>query len=266
MLRLPSLPLAGLALAALAAATPVRAEEAGAGTLYPAEAFPTGDLVRRPLTLAAGLLQLDLPLAVAPNGGPTAGTWFLPASLDYGITPDLQAGLYQQVGPCLSGEAGGCASGYDDLGLRTRYGLFRAPASQLVAQASVLASHFDRLQWEGSLGLAYKHTLGRVALVGQLDLGIALDRRSERLYGELLVGTLECQVRVAERLGASLAAGTAGALGVRSPYSIPPAFPLEAGLEWSPLHAVGLGAQVAIPDLARSAALWQLRLLVRIYL
>jgi hypothetical protein len=239
---------AALAVSLAAPRAALAGEEAAAASAV--RTYPYRALAQRSLTLPAARLALELPVQVNLSRGAEGKPWSLPASLDYGVTDDLQLGLFHALGLCIGGPSDGCRTAYDDVGGRVRLGVYRDLASQLVLQGSVLARRFDDLDLSGSVGAAYKRSMGSFAIVVQLDLGIAANGRARRLYDELLVGSLEGQWQASEGLAVFALLGAAKALQVLSPYQVATAIPVAIGLELEPTHRLNLGAQLSFPDLA----------------
>lgn len=248
--------LAALAACAFAAA-PARAdwlsEPHGAGGSYTAPQFPVRTLVQQPLTLSQGLWRLDVPAVVNLSSGATGKPITFPVALDYGVTPEATVGIYHQRGLCLPAPSGDCARAYDDVGARVRLSVLRLGSAQVVAQAGVLASQFDNVAWDGSVGVSGKATLGAFAVLAQVNANVALSGRDTRFYKELVSAQLDGQAQLGEGVAAFVYAGAAQAYEVVQPFKVPSAFPVGAGLEWSPTHHLTLGLQFAWPDLFGSA-------------
>jgi hypothetical protein len=242
--------------AALAVLDPRRAaaqDASGAGARFEEATYPYGDLVRQPLTLPRGTVQLDLPITVNLTRGAVGEPWAVPAAATYGLSDDLAIGLVHARGLCLSGRGGGCPRVYDDAGGRLRVSLLRAGGGQLAAEGTLLASRFDDPLFDGLAGLVYKHTLGSFAGIARLDLSLALSGRARRLYREVLAGSIEGQYRLADGLAGFARVGLAKALEVRPPFEIATAIPAGLGVQVAPARRLEVGGELRFPDLLGSA-------------
>jgi hypothetical protein len=241
-----------LAALVLAAALPARAAEehgGGAGTVYPKDEYPYGLLVNQPLTLSAGLIRLDVPVAFNLSKDQVGKPVFIPAALDFGVTDDLQIGVFHARGICLSGKSNGCNKVYDDIGGRVSLGLFRDPGGQLVVNAAVLAFEFEDVGLDGSIGAAYKRTLGNLALVLGADLAVALNKRDQRLSKEALLLSAEGQFQIVHGLAAFGRIGYQKAIDELAGVDVGYQVPVGVGIEFEPVPRVDVGAELTFPNL-----------------
>jgi hypothetical protein len=252
---------AALALA-LGAAAPARAaaehaDEGGAGTVYSKAEYPYAELVRQPLTLARGLFRLELPVRINLSKDEVGEPTSIPASLDFGVTDDLQIGVFHANGICLNEGAGGeCEDVYDDVGARVRYGLFRDPGGQLAIEAAVLAEDFGDLGLLGQLGLAYKRTIGNTALVVSAALATRLNER-DAFGGDLVLGNADAELQLQLGEGVAAIAGIGALLPFNPPVGDVGDFftvPVRFGLEWEPAARIDVGAELEFGNLLGNEA------------
>lgn len=259
MNRRPVAPVALAATAALLlAATPARAQE-GAGTVYPKERYPVQRLVDQPLTLSQGLLRLDVPVVINLSEDRVGEPISIPAAVSYGLTSDLEVGIFHATGICLTGEDNGCPEVYDDIGGRARLSVFRDPGGQLVLDGAVLASDFDSTNWDAAVGLGYKRTLEMAAVIVRADLGIALSDRDLRLFKELLALSVEGQYQLATGFAVFGRVGVDIPIEEASGVDAGIAAPVAIGAEFAPLRQAAIGAELQFPNLIGEDATADLR-------
>jgi hypothetical protein len=260
------------ALAALAAgAAPAVAadDEDGAGASYTKDTYPTQSLVRQPLTLPAGMLEIDVPVRfdISAEGTTTGPDWSIPAIVDFGLTDGIQVGIVHATGVCLAGSDNGCENIYDDVGARVRLGLWRSsPAAQLSLDFGVLAQDFEDPLATGFAGLSYKRTLGNLAVAANAQFASALNKRE---LGVTIAPTPRAILAArsaeggTEALGANLQAqlqvftgfAAYAGIGIEAPLREPELtdartdVPVVLGAEFAPLPAVAVGADVTFPNL-----------------
>jgi hypothetical protein len=249
--------------AALALATVVaRAaeEEGGAGTVYPKAHYPYGELVKQPLNLAAGLIEVNVPVEVNLTKDLVGKPWSIPASADYGWSDDLQFGIFHQTGFCLASERNGCRQVYDDIGARTRIGLHRDPGGQLVVQAGAMATSFKESRYDAYVGAAYKRTLGNLALVLEANVTSALNDRDAirelrvggirtAQYREAFLSRAELQVQLVPGLAAFGRIGYSRSIEEPTGTDIPWLVPVGFGAEYEIYPRIGIGAELTFENL-----------------
>lgn len=235
--------------ALLFAIPPARAAlDEGAGTIYEKDSYPTQELVRQPLTLSRGVVEVGIPvrIEVSNTDSPRVPNWSIPVSLDVGVSDSFQIGIFHSTGLCLGGSGNDCDEAYDDVGGRFRLSLLRSdPAGQLALEARVFAFRFSDLLWTGAVGLQYKRTLGTtVAILAAADWTTSLNDRNNVPFTDAAAGTLGFQLQIFPGLSAF------GLIGVDFPFNENPGFdakvagPVSAGLELTPVHSVTVGADV----------------------
>ncbi len=268
---MPSLRLAlsaSIALA-IAAAAPARAEQRGAGMVYDRSTFPYGERVNQPLTLPSGMIRIDVPIVANFSKDSVGEPVRIPAAIDFGVTNDLQVGVFHAEGLCITGTSHGCPEGYDDVGARAFVGLTRTPEAQLAVEVSLLASHFDDASYQGAAALWYKRSLGNMGLT--LDAGISsyLNKRSGAAFTETAFADAEGAVQLGEslslfgRIGANRPLNTASGVDART------SVPVTLGVELEPIRKFDVGVELGFPNLLgqdASADERELMVLLRLFI
>jgi hypothetical protein len=291
------------ALALVVAAPVARAqvvieERGGAGTVYPKSDWPTQSLPRQPLTLAAGQLELGVPVRIDVSSTRPADvpTWNIPLYLDLGLTNFLQLGIFHGNAPgqgplapvpglglCFAGTSDGCPNTYDDIGARVRLGVARvAGAGQLALEGRVQAFGFNTssdfttalngTQWLGSVGAIYKHTLGRLAILLDADWTSRLNKRDLASYADQIAAGVGAQLELVPGLSAYGQAEWAAPVNKNTTTSNITANttgPFVVGAELVPLKQVALGADLRFRNLLGEDATGddrQLTLYARLFL
>jgi hypothetical protein len=240
--------------ALLVAVAPARAAlDEGAGTIYEKDSYPTQELVRQPLTLSRGLVEVGIParIEISNTDSPRVPNWSLPASLDFGVLDSLQIGIFHSTGLCPGGGGNDCSDVYDDVGARVRVGVLRSdPAGHLALEVRTFAFRFNDVRWTGAVGLQYKRTLGPTfAILAAADWTTFLNDRSDVAYTDAAAGALGFQFQIFPGLSAF------GLVGVDVPFNENAGFdakvsgPVSAGLELTPVHSVTVGADVQFSNL-----------------
>ncbi len=229
-----------------------RAEE-GAGTVYSKDGYPYAELTKQPLTLAAGLLRLDVPVAINLSKDLVGKPWSIPAALALGVTDDLEIGVFHRTGLCLAGTANGCSKVYDDVGGRAALGLVRDAIQQLAIQVDVLATDFADPQLAGAAALEYKRTAGNMAVVVAAGFQALLNKRSAAPVKDSVVASGELQLQLAEGLAAF------GRIGVQKLLDVPSGadsllVPVTVGIEVEPIRKLDVGAELTFGNLLGEGA------------
>jgi len=246
--------IAASAAALLLAISPARAAlDEGAGTVYEKDSYPTQELVRQPLTLSRGLVEVGIPvrIEISNTDSPRVPNWSLPASLDVGVSDDLQVGVFHSTGICLGGSGNDCDDAYDDVGGRVRVGVLRwDPAGQLALEVRALGVDFSDARWTGALGLHYKNTLGpNLAILAAIDWTTSLNDRDNVPFTDAVAGALGLQLQIFPGLSAFGNVGADFPFNENAGFDTMIAGPVSAGLELTPVHSVTLGADVRFSNL-----------------
>lgn len=233
-----------LALAALPASA-----ERGAGEVYTRDGYPYGELVNQPLTLPASLIRVDVPVAVNLTKDEVGEPWSVPLAADLGVTNDLQVGIFHEIGLCLAGTDEGCADAYDDFGARLAFSLSRTPEAQLALEASLLAFELEDARYRGTLGLAYKRSLGNLGVQLRGGVSALLNDRDAAAFKELAFAEGLLAVQLGESLAVLGKLGAEYALEEAPGVDVPLRVPFAVGAEFEPIRKFAVGGELAFPNL-----------------
>ncbi|GAC1596203.1 MAG: hypothetical protein NVS4B10_05080 [Myxococcales bacterium] len=207
----------GLLAVALSTAGAVQAQSArsyGTGASYSRDTWPA-EIVQRPLTLAEGLGQVDVPVAFNLSSGSAGKPIFVPLQLAYGVTEAFTLALTHQVGLCLSGTSNGCPKVYNDIGFQGLFAL--APSGPL--QAALVAglifpSLADPFAAAALVGLDTRYGSGPVALRVDPRITFGLNQRDAG-NRETLSIPVTLQFQAAPNVALSVGSGIRGPINPR---------------------------------------------------
>jgi len=196
----------------LGLATAALADDLGAGYSYTRDDYPYDELVRQPLTAAPGEIRLTVPLTVdLSKDRAFEKPYWVPASVYMGVNDWLTVGLVNDVyanggragligGFCLGGDSV-CARVWNNLGAEAAISFFRAGPMQAVVDAGLYAVDFDDVHYDARLGLAFKMSLGRAAVVAKGSLIEAVNKRDGvEMRGNVMLSA-EAQLQLAKGIG-----------------------------------------------------------------
>lgn len=234
---------------ALAAATPAAAAGRGAGASYSRASYPYGERVNQPLTLPGTMLRVDLPLAANLSSGAVGEPVSIPASVDLGVTDNLQLGIFHGTGVCLSGTSNGCPEVYDDAGVRAVLGLLRQLEWQFAVEAVFYASSLEASSYVlGGRG-AYRRSVGNFGITVDMGLLVAVSDRSTALVRQLFFGSAEGAVQFGESFSVFASLGfdkpIDTAAGVSDRFAVPVGF----GIEVEPVNKITFSGELVFPNL-----------------
>jgi hypothetical protein len=251
------------ALLALAfAVAPAAAEERGAGAVYDRATYPYGDVVDQPLTLPRGMVRLDVPVHVNLTTNEVGKPWFIPPSLDVGVTDGLQLGVFSEVGLCPAGAQNGCNKTWDDLGARAVVSLARTRVSQLAVEADVLAFQLDDPQLRAGLALDYKRSLGVFGFTARAGADAFVTDRDTKVYRELAFAEVLGALQLGDELAVIARVRGEKALEVAAGTSVPFRVPVELGFQLEPVRHLSLGASIEFQNLLGEEASADQRMLI----
>ncbi len=172
----------GLLTLALSLAGAAQAQSSRAyDSTYTRDNWPD-ELVKRPLTLAEGLTQIDLPVAFNLSKDSAGKPVFIPLHLAYGVTDGFTLALTHQIGLCLSGTSNGCPKVYNDVGLQGLFSLVPSgPFQAALAAGIVLPSITDPFTAAAVVGFDTRAGNGPIALRIDPRLQIGLNQRDGTL-------------------------------------------------------------------------------------
>jgi len=234
---------------AILVAVPAAAAGRGAGASYTRASYPYGARVNQPLTLPGTMLRIDLPLAVNLSSGFVGEPVSIPASVDLGITDNLQVGIVHGTGVCLSGRSNGCPEVYDDAGIRVVLGLHRQLEQQLAVEAVILATSLEASSYVAGGRAAYKRSVGNFGVTVDAGLLAAVSDRSNAAVRQLLFANAEGAVQFGESFAAYASVGfdkpIDTAAGVSDRFGVPVRF----GAELEPVNKITVAAELGFPNL-----------------
>jgi len=135
-------------------------------------------LIKRPLTLASGMIELagntaQISMSKDLVGDPTS----LAPSIFYGVNNALSVGIVHTTGICISGDL--CAEVYDDFALEAHYGLMRAGNFQVAARGGLAFPKLaDSFTGGLLLGLNTRLSAGKIAVVVEPAIYVGVIERS----------------------------------------------------------------------------------------
>lgn len=233
----------------LLAALPASAAGRGAGASYTRSSFPYGERVNQPLTLPGTMLRVDLPLAANLSSGQAGEPVSIPAALDFGITDDIQVGIFHGTGLCLSGTSNGCPEVYDDLGLRAAVGIARGLEWQFAAEALLLATSLSADAYTAGGRAAYKRSFGNLGITLDAGLLAAVTERDSAPMRQDLFANAEGGVQFGESLGAWATIGLDKPIDTAAGVSDRLGVPVSFGVEFEPVNKIAVSAELRFPNL-----------------
>ena len=194
----------GLSLSICGAAA---AEATGSGEGSYTKASWPEELVKRPLTLAEGLGQLDVPVVVNLSTDEVGQPVFIPLNLAYGVTSTATVAITHAIGLCLTGTSNGCDKVYNDVGLQGLFAVVPSgPVQMALAAGLQFVSLSDPFAVAAVVGFDSRYGTGVVALRIDARLSIGLNQRDAG-NRETLTLPVSLQVQATRNLALSLGSG-----------------------------------------------------------
>jgi hypothetical protein len=143
--------------------------------------WPT-ELTRRPLTLAAGQVEVWAPVQLNASQDADWEPVTLNPSVNFGITDTWQLGVRHLVGICVGGADEGCPVVYNDIGFTTRVSLGRGAGLDIALQGAfnIAPLRESRRAYSAEAGLLFRAGGGAVALTLEPTVGFGLNDRDTR--------------------------------------------------------------------------------------
>lgn len=148
------------------------------------------EVVNRPLTLAAGMVEIGGDSVIVGVSGGEAGDPGQPIVLApevrYGVTGQLQIGVthtnhfpfFPVAGLCVSGEENGCPKLYNAIGAEVEYALARGGSAELSARVGGSIGRFDPDRAYGATaGLEARLRSGSIAVVFDPNVYVGIIER-----------------------------------------------------------------------------------------
>jgi hypothetical protein len=181
------------------------------------------------LTLAQGTVQValtaELEMSVDRVGKPLS----LAPDVSYGVSDDLTVSLIHSKygitgfraaaggGLCLTGEDNGCVAVYNNVGAEAWYRLLKSGPLAAAAGGGVHATNLDAGHVSVKLGVRARRAFGRVALIAQPSVLIAVTERDPDAGTPKNNDTLWVPVQVTWRAADALTVGVG--TGIKGPFS-----------------------------------------------
>lgn len=249
-LRFGSLSFAATAL--LAGVAPALADD----DVPPVSDAPAGqEAAARGIQAPAGMLAVRIGLGIGLDKDNAGEPISIIPDLVYGVNDKFQIGLVHSgpmgdqtrpgAGLCLTGEDGGCANVYDNVGLDAMYSLIAQPNLHLSAHGSLYITSIDAGTSMITVGAAAKfHVNDKVAVFADPQLGFQLADRD--IYDDALFLPIELQFQVAPPTSARLLTGIAGSL---SNFGDTYIAPLGLGVTQNVTPVIDVGARFSFDNL-----------------
>jgi hypothetical protein len=135
------------------------------------------EIVRRPLTLARGMLEVSAPLGINLSSDRVGSPVFLSPSLRYGLTDRLMLGVRHVLGLCLNGESNGCPDVYNDLGVQAVWQLLRFRGADVALAVALDAAPIDPFLLSAEGRILARWSAGPFALFLAPALNVGLTHR-----------------------------------------------------------------------------------------
>ncbi len=173
----------------VATGAPLRAW-AAPGDVYSKEDWPT-ELSQRPLTLAAGMFELRVPVNDNLSAGRVGSPVTINPSLYFGFNQNVTLGARTFNGLCITGSGGGgCPRALDDFALDSRWNLGRSGPFQVALGVGL---DFFRVSSPtlvaGEARFEFKWGSSRAALVTAPTISFGLSNRDEAAFHTVRMAT-----------------------------------------------------------------------------
>jgi len=131
----------------------------------------------RPLTLAKGMIEIRGDVFVNLSKDAAGEPISIAPDVYYGVSDKLSVGLTHNLGICITGEDGGCAKVYNDVGLDALFSLKRDMAMELAAHVGLQANTLDPFALALRAGVSVKYITGKIGIYADPFLQIGLTER-----------------------------------------------------------------------------------------
>jgi len=215
----------------------------------PAVAAPAGypdEYALRPLGVAAGMVEVLVPVEIELSKGMVAKPINIPLEVRYGLSEQLELKLFHLTGLCLTGKEKGCTKVYNDVGLGVAYSFLKNSELELAAMGGLLFSNFSDLAMDANVGLGVKYIAGAIGVNAAPQMWIALNKRDKRLEKD----ALWIPVQVAYQVNPQLAPFVrTGIFGPTDHFGDMYTIPLGVGANYLLQHGLDLGAAFTLTSL-----------------
>jgi len=234
------------------------AGDVSASAAYTKDTWPTA-LVDRPVTLAAGMIQIHADVFANMSADNTFKPFSIAPDIYYGVSDVLSVGLTHAIGICPAGTDNGCAKVYNDVGVDALYSVKRDAKMDLAAHVGVDAGALDPLTLSAHLGVLLKYQMNKIGIFVDPAIGIGITERDSGNKETLaLPVTLAYQVNpnLAPFVKTGLGGVPIGMGGVKTSAGAPLdgfgdtfAIPLGIGVQYGVSNKLDAGLELDFPAL-----------------
>jgi hypothetical protein len=248
----------GAAPAAPEAAAPAPAPEAAPVPAAAPAAAPGSypdEYTLRPLTLAAGMFQVTLPVVLNLSKSKALKPVWIPLDLRYGVMDQLEVFVSHTTfggplatggGVCL-GKKANCPKIYNNLNVGGQYSFLKASGLEL---SGLLAAEFREFSpdmlFAVDVGVGVKYIAAPVSVKLAPQIGIGVNKRSALDNKEFVSVPLQIAVQAAPQIAAFL---DSGIFGPTSHFGDNYVVPLGIGVDFLAMHGLDVGAEFMLTRL-----------------
>lgn len=224
-------------------------EQAEHGESFTKETWPV-EFTHRPLTLAAGLFELGVPVEINLSKDEVGKPVSIPLTAYYGLTNQLTVGVTHERGLCLTGTSNGCDKVYDDVGFEARFLVAPRGAFQAALIAGYLIHGISDFVSAVELGADLRYDILPIAIRLRPTLGIGVTKR-ELFNKELLQVPLTIEFQATHQLvleaftGLNLVVDPPAPIAAGDTLTVPVGF---AGI-YTPSRTLDVGAEFRFENL-----------------
>jgi len=143
--------------------------------VYTKETWPL-ELVKRPITLAKGMIEVKVDVLVNASKGAFAKPFSVSPDILFGVSDKLTVGLTHQTGLCLAGKDNGCAKVYDDAAVEAIYALTTGQLN-VGAHVGLEIVGFDPMTAGIDIGIKGRYEAGKIGVAFDPQLYFGLNKR-----------------------------------------------------------------------------------------
>jgi len=190
--------------------------------IYPKLAWPL-ELIKRPLTAAKGMIEVNADLEMELSKGVAFKPVGLAPDVFFGATDKLSVGVQHGIGICFVGEKNGCAEVYNEFALAAKFAFKQGPfnaAAYGAFQLGGLAAGGDIL-FSANVGAIAHLRAGKVGATGAFIVNIPVDPRADA-GNESFVLPVEGQIQASPQFAIRIILGFNGPFeGLSKAFKVP---------------------------------------------
>jgi hypothetical protein len=232
---------------------PVAAPEAApAPAPVPASVGTPDEYVLRPITLAAGEVQIKVPVVINLSKSLVGKPIYVPLEVRYGLTDTLELTLFHDTGLCLTGKSKGCEKVYNDVGLGVTASLMKNNGIELAAIGALQLSRISDPMWaQLDVGVAFKYTGAPLMVMAAPQVEIGLNKRDAGNVKQFIMVPVQAAFQAAPNLAIFLETGI---MGPTDHFGDLYTVPVGIGANFLLQHGLDLGAEFILPMVAKGSA------------